>query len=232
LDDSIRAYRVVVSQVRLRAKRRGINGILARCLAVAVLTVADQEGAPRHPDAIDPIDATDATDAIDAIDAMDAHWYAVYTRSRHEKMVGTKLSDKGVEVFLPLRKVLRRWKDRRKEIQLPLFSSYVFVRIPLAQRIPVLQTPGVVHILSDKRGPVSVPEEQIESIQKLVESGLRYDPYPYLHEGMRVSVVRGPLRGVEGILIEKRRKHLLVLSVDLIQQSAALQVDVSDTDVG
>ena len=161
---------------------------------------------------------------------MDHNWYAVYTRSRCEKKVAAVLCDKHVEVFLPLRKVLSRWKDRKKEVQFPLFSSYVFVRIPLTQRIPVLQTPGVVLLLSDGQGPVPIPVEQIDSIRKLVESGLEYDPYPYLKEGMPVRVVRGPLKGVEGILIEKRKKHLLVLSVDLIQQSAALQVDISDTD--
>ncbi len=114
---------------------------------------------------------------------------------------------------------------------MPLFSSYVFVRIPFTQKLSVLQTPGVVQILSEGSKPMPIPEEQIVSIQKLVESGLTYDPYPYLKEGSLVSVVRGPLTGVQGILVEKRKKHLLVLSVDLIQQSAALQVDISDTDV-
>ena len=158
-------------------------------------------------------------------------WYAVYTRSRHEKSVAVKLEEKRIEVFLPLRNVLRRWKDRRKEVAMPLFNGYVFVRMPYSQRLPVLQTPGVVQILSEGSKPVPIPEEQILSIQRLVESGLTYDPYPYLKEGTFVKVVRGPLQGVEGILLEKRKKHVLVLSVDLIQQSAALQVDISDTDV-
>ena len=162
----------------------------------------------------------------------DPKWYAVYTRSRHEKSVAEKLEEKRMEVFLPLRNVLRRWKDRRKEVAMPLFSGYVFVRIPYSLRLPVLQTPGVVQILSEGNRPVPIPEEQISSIQKLVESGLTYDPYPYLKEGMFVRVIRGPLQGIEGILLEKRKKHVLVLSVDLIQQSAALQVDISDTDVG
>ena len=161
----------------------------------------------------------------------DSHWFAVYTRSRHEKMVASKLAEKQVEVFLPLRNVLRRWKDRRKEVAMPLFSGYVFVRIPSASRLSVLQTPGVVQILSEGGKPMPIPEDQISAIERLVESGLTYDPYPYLKEGTFVRVIRGPLQGVEGILLEKRKKHLLVLSVDLIQQSAALQVDISDTDV-
>jgi transcription antitermination factor NusG len=162
---------------------------------------------------------------------MTTNWYAVYTRSRHEKKVAGGLKDKDIEVFLPLRSVISRWKDRKKEVQLPLFSGYVFVRILPDQKLPVLQTAGVVTLIGNGSAPVPIPEDQIESIQKLVDSGIHYDPYPYLKEGMRVLIRRGPLKGMEGVLIEKRRKHLLVLSVDLIQQSAALQVDVSDTDI-
>lgn len=161
---------------------------------------------------------------------MSRYWYAVYTRSRHEKKVAGGLKDKNIEVFLPLRSVINRWKDRRKEVQLPLFSGYVFVRVETDQKLPVLQTAGVVTLIGNGSNPMPIPEEQIESIQKLVDSGIRYDPYPYLKEGMRVIIKRGPLKGMEGVLIEKRKKHLLVLSVDLIQQSAILQVDISDTD--
>lgn len=159
------------------------------------------------------------------------NWYALYTRSRHEKKVAANLEEKRVEVFLPLRSVINRWKDRRKEVQLPLFSGYLFVHILPEQRIPVLQTSGVVRFVGNGEGLDPVPEEQIHAIQQLIQSGLKYDPYPYLKEGMQVRVVRGPLKGVEGILIDKRKKHLLVLSVDMIQQSAAMQVDISDTDV-
>ncbi len=159
-------------------------------------------------------------------------WYAVYTKSRHEKKVATNLKDKSVEVFLPLRNVLSRWKDRRKEVQLPLFTGYLFVRMTQEDRLNILKTVGVVTIISNHQGPVPIPEDQIESIQKLVESGIKYDPYPYVHEGMRVTIKRGPLRGTEGILIGKRKKHILVLSVDLIQQSAALEINIADTDVG
>lgn len=161
---------------------------------------------------------------------MEPHWFAVYTRSRHEKKVTSQLQEKKIEVFLPLRKVLHRWKDRKKELSLPLFSGYVFIRIGLQQRVSVLRTPGVVSILGDKGDPVEIPEQQIETIRRVVQSDIKYDPYPYLKEGMRVTIVRGPLRGVEGVLVAKRKKHLLVLSVDLIQQSTALQVDISDTD--
>lgn len=162
---------------------------------------------------------------------MKAEWYAVYTRSRHEKKVAAALQDRGIELFLPLRTVVNRWKDRRKELQLPLFGGYLFVRIPPEQRLPVLKVGGVVRFVGNVEGPVPVPDEQIDAIRLLVESGLQYDPYPYLKEGMSIRIRRGPLKGVEGILLEKRKKHLLVLSVDLIQQSAALEINISDTDV-
>ena len=164
---------------------------------------------------------------------MEPGWYAIYTKSRHEKKVADDLARKGIEVFLPLRKILSQWKDRRKEVQIPLFSGYVFVQISANERLIVLQTPGVVHFVGRNENLAEpIPVDQIQSIQKLVDSGLRYDPYPYLKEGMHVTIKRGPMKGVEGILIGKRKKHMLVLSVDLIQQSAALQVDISDTDVG
>lgn len=157
-------------------------------------------------------------------------WYAIYTRSRHEKKVAASLKDKRIEVFLPLRSVISRWKDRRKEVQLPLFSGYLFVRIEPDLRIPVLQTGGVVNFVANSEGPVPVEEEQIQAIQRVLESGVNYDPYPYVKEGMRVRIRKGPLRGVEGILIGKRKKHLLILSVDLIRQSASLEINISDTD--
>lgn len=162
----------------------------------------------------------------------DSKWYAIYTRSRHEKKVAANLEERNIEVFLPLRTMVSRWKDRRKEIQWPLFTGYLFVRIPVSLKLAVLQTAGVVNFVCSNQGIMSpIPEDQIESIRMLISSGLKYDPYPYLKEGMTVRVRRGPLKGVEGILIGKKKKHLLVLSVDLIQQSTALEIDISDTDV-
>jgi transcription antitermination factor NusG len=159
------------------------------------------------------------------------NWFAIYTRSRHEKKVAEVLRDKQFDIFLPLRNVISRWKDRRKEIQTPLFSGYVFIHTDLQHRLDVLKTPGVVRFVTDGHDPVPIPDDQIEAIQALVQSGIKYDPYPYLKEGMHITVKRGPLRGVEGILVAKRKKHLLVLSVDLIQQATALEINISDTDV-
>jgi transcriptional antiterminator NusG len=162
---------------------------------------------------------------------MPNEWFAVYTRPRHEKKVAQQLSNKGVEVFLPLRAVISNWKDRRKEVQFPLFTGYVFVHIVLEDRLSVLRIPGVVQFVASEGKPVAIPDYQIDAVRQLVNSGLKYDPYPYVKEGMRVTIRNGPLKGVEGLVLAKRKKHLLVLSVDLIQQSASLEIDINDTDV-
>jgi transcription antitermination factor NusG len=164
-------------------------------------------------------------------DIMPNQWFAVYTRPRHEKKVAQQLSNKGIEVFLPLRTVISNWKDRRKEVQFPLFTGYVFVHIVLEDRLSVLRIPGVVQFVASEGKPVAIPDTQIDAVRQLVSSGLKYDPYPYVKEGMRVTIRTGPLKGVEGLVIAKRKKHLLVLSVDLIQQSASLEIDINDTDV-
>jgi transcription antitermination factor NusG len=162
---------------------------------------------------------------------MPNEWFAVYTRPRHEKKVAQQLSNKGIEVFLPLRAVISNWKDRRKEVQFPLFTGYVFVHIFLEDRLSVLRIPGVVQFVASEGKPVAIPVSQIDAVRQLVNSGLKYDPYPYVKEGMRVTIRNGPLKGVEGLVLAKRKKHILVLSVDLIQQSASLEIDINDTDV-
>jgi transcription termination/antitermination protein NusG len=164
-------------------------------------------------------------------DIMPNEWFAVYTRPRHEKKVAEQLTNKGIQVFLPLRTVISHWKDRRKEVQFPLFTGYVFVHIVLEDRLSVLRIPGVVQFVASEGKPVAIPDYQIDAVRQLVNSGLKYDPYPYVKEGMRVTIRNGPLKGVEGLVLAKRKKHLLVLSVDLIQQSASLEIDINDTDV-
>ncbi|MCI0446487.1 UpxY family transcription antiterminator [bacterium] len=162
---------------------------------------------------------------------MPNEWFAVYTRPRHEKKVAEQLTNKGIQVFLPLRTVISHWKDRRKEVQFPLFTGYVFVHIVLEDRLSVLRIPGVVQFVASEGKPAAIPDSQIDAVRQLVNSGLKYDPYPYVKEGMRVTIRNGPLKGVEGLVLAKRKKHLLVLSVDIIQQSASLEIDINDTDV-
>ena len=155
-------------------------------------------------------------------------WYALRTRSRHEKVVREQLANQGIEPLLPTIKRLSQWKDRKKEIEVPLFSGYCFVRFASEQKLPVLKTIGVVDIVGSGRNAEPIPDEEIAAIKSLMASVLPYDSHPYLHEGMHVEVVRGPLQGVRGILLRKEKRHRLVLGVRLIQQAAAVEIDVKD----
>jgi transcription antitermination factor NusG len=156
------------------------------------------------------------------------HWYALRTRSRHEKVVRDQLDKQGIEPLLPTVKRLSQWKDRKKEIEVPLFSGYCFVRFGSEQKLPVLKTVGVVDIVGGSHGPEPIPEHEIAAIQTLMDSVLPYDPHPYLHQGMLVEVVRGPLQGVKGILLRKDKRHRLILGVRLIQQAAAVEIHAGD----
>ena len=161
------------------------------------------------------------------------YWYAVHVKSRHEFQVYERLTGAGVDVFLPSMERLSKWKDRSKLIQFPLFPGYLFVNIDTSQstRMTVLKTSGVVRFLGVIPGePESVPEDQILALKKVLETKTTLDPYPYLHEGQRVRIKRGPLAGVEGILSEKSGRHLLVLSVDIIRQSTALTIEAGDVE--
>jgi transcription antitermination factor NusG len=156
------------------------------------------------------------------------HWYAIRTRSRHEKLVHRQLTGRGVEPFLPLVTRISRWKDRRKKIQIPLFSGYCFARFALSEKLLVLKAVGVVDVVGISGYAEPLPAEEIEAIQRLVASPLRYDPYPYLKEGMWVEVIRGPLMGVKGILVRKEPRDRLVLTVNLIRQAASVEIDTAD----
>lgn len=155
------------------------------------------------------------------------HWYALRTKSRHEKFVRDQLNKQGIEPLLPTVKRLSQWKDRKKEIEVPLFSGYCFVRFGKEGKLPVQKVVGVLEVVGNKR-PEPIPEEEIESLKTLMTSVLPYDPHPYLHEGMKVEVVRGPLQGAHGILLRKEKRHRLVIGVRLIQQAAAVEIDVND----
>jgi transcription antitermination factor NusG len=155
-------------------------------------------------------------------------WYALRTRSRHEKIVRDQLANQGIEPLLPTVKRLSQWKDRKKEIEVPLFSGYCFVRFALEQKLPVLKMVGVVDIVGNSHRPEPISDEEIAAIKILMTSVLPYDPHPYLHEGMQVEVVRGPLQGIHGTLLRKEKHHRLVLGVRLIQQAVAVEIDVND----
>ena len=155
-------------------------------------------------------------------------WYAIRTRSRHEKLVRDRLAGHGIEHLLPTVIRLSQWQDRKKEVELPLFSCYCFARFDWSDRMPVLKTSGVVEIVGGGEVPEPIPDEEIYAIRTLISSPLRYDAHPYLHEGMPVEVIRGPLEGVRGILLRKDKRHRLVVSVRLIQQAAAVEINAAD----
>jgi transcription antitermination factor NusG len=157
-------------------------------------------------------------------------WWALYTRHQHEKTVAEMLSAKGFEVFLPLYESIRRWKDRSKMLTLPLFPCYVFVRGGLNRRLQVVTTPGVHMILLRGECFAIIPEAEIQAIRKAVEGPFRVEPHPFLKCGERVRVTRGSLEGVEGILVRKKNLYRLVLSVDMMAQSVAVEIDATDVE--
>ena len=157
-----------------------------------------------------------------------SRWYAVWTRSRHEQVVRTQLDEKHVPAFLPTMRRWSRWKDRKKQIDVPLFPGYVFARFEAGERLSVLKCSGVVSIVSFDGEPAPVPDHEIEGIRTLVESTLPYDPCPTIKTGTLVEVSHGPLKGVVGRLTRKGSQARLVLSVDLIGQAVSVQVDAAD----
>jgi len=155
-------------------------------------------------------------------------WYAVRTRSRHEKLVRDRLAAQGIEHLLPTVHRLSQWKDRKKEIEAPLFSGYCFARFRWPDRLAVQTVSGVVGLVGGGQRPEPIPDQEIDALRTLMASTLKYDAHPYLREGMTVEVIRGPLKGVRGILLRKDKRHRLVLSVHLIQQAAAVEIDDAD----
>jgi transcription antitermination factor NusG len=157
-----------------------------------------------------------------------ASWFAIWTRSRHEQVVREQLGRKGIEAFLPTITRWSRWKDRKKEIDWPLFPGYCFARFSLADRLAVLKCTGVVNIVSFDNVPAPIPSSEIEAIRQLIETDLQFDPCPLIREGMMVEVVHGPLKGVAGRLVRKGSHARLVLAVELIGQGVSVQVDAAD----
>jgi len=157
-------------------------------------------------------------------------WYAVHTNARHEKRVTEYLGGRLVESYLPSYKSVRRWQDRRKEVELPLFPGYVFVRIAYRSRLQVLTTPGVVQIVSFDGKPAPIRDDEIEALRRGTSSTTNLEPHPYLKVGRRVRVRSGPLSGVEGILLRRKDGFRLVLSIELIMRSVAIEVDEADVE--
>jgi transcription antitermination factor NusG len=154
-------------------------------------------------------------------------WYALHVRPRFEKLVASTLVNKGYEGFLPLYRHRSRWSDRIKEVQLPLFSGYLFCRFDVDGRLPILMTPGVIHIVGIGKTPRPVEDDEIAALQTIVVSGLQAAPRSYLNAGERVRIEIGPLAGLEGILMAMKGSSRLVVSVSLLQRSVSVEINES-----
>lgn len=158
-------------------------------------------------------------------DSIQWPWFALQVRARYEHGVADHLDGKGYELFLPLYKCRKRWSDRVKEVEAPLFPGYLFCRLNPQDRLPILKTPGVIQIVGCNRTPTAVDEQEIQAIQRMLVSGIPNQPWPFLATGDRVRIESGPLSGLEGILVEFKGNHRLVLSVTLLQRSVAVEID-------
>jgi transcription elongation factor/antiterminator RfaH len=160
----------------------------------------------------------------------DSNWYALYTYPRHEKLVAQQIERRSFHCFLPLYRSVRRWKDRRKELELALFPGYVFVRMAFENRLQVLQMRGVVRMVSFNGQPAVLPAQEIEDLERRLSGAMRAEPYPYLRTGRRVRVRSGPMQGLEGIVVRRKDCYRVVFSIDLIMRSLAVEVDESDLE--
>ena len=159
--------------------------------------------------------------------APDPAWYALHTRHQHEKVVAQALSNKQFEVFLPLYDAVHHWKDRIRQLSLPLFPCYVFIRGGLNRRVEVISTPGIHAYVGVGGRPIPIPEQEIAAVRRTITNCARGEPHPFLNCGDWVRVKYGPLEGIEGILVRKKNQFRLVLSVNLLHQAAAVEVDAS-----
>jgi transcription antitermination factor NusG len=156
-----------------------------------------------------------------------SHWYAVYTQPHHEKKVAQQLAARSVEAYLPLYESIRRWKDRRTKLNLPLFPGYVFVRMALPERLKVLEVPSVVQIVGSSSHPSALPDEDIERL-RLSLANRKMEPHPYLTTGKRVRIKSGPLTGLEGTVLRRKGQVRMVISIDAIQRSVTMELEATD----
>lgn len=158
-----------------------------------------------------------------ALEESSRHWFAVTIRPNLEKNATAVLDAKGLETYLPLYRVRRRWSDRVKELELPLFPGYTFCHHHPTLR--VFPAPGVTGIVSFGDGPALIPDSEIAAVRRSVESGLCVQPWPFIRAGQRVALVRGPLAGVEGIALNFKKPYRLIVSIHLLQRSLAVEIE-------
>jgi transcription antitermination factor NusG len=163
-------------------------------------------------------------------DADDLRWYAAYTRANREKKVTEQFEARSVEHFLPLYQSMRRWKDRSVQLLLPLFPGYVFVRLALYGRLQVLQIPGIVRLVGFSGHLSALQDMEIESLKNALNLGIRAEPHPFLAAGRRIRIKSGPLAGLEGVIIRRKNGLRFVISLHLINRSAAVEIEEADLE--
>jgi transcription antitermination factor NusG len=171
--------------------------------------------------------AFDISQPVSSFQGEAENWYALHTRPRHEKIVTQRLEERGVTTFLPLLTQVHRWSDRKKKVELPLYSCYVFARFApnRDERLRVLRVEGVFSLVGDQGEGAPIPIDQIEAIRSLMECGVSWDSHPYLKIGQRVRIRSGALDGMEGILLSRNGDQSLVISIDAIQRSLSVRVE-------
>ena len=152
-------------------------------------------------------------------------WFALTVKPRHEKAAAKNLSARGLEPFVPLYTVRRRWSDRTKEVQVSLFPGYVFCRFGYEHRLDVLNLPSVTSIVGFGNAPAPIPDSEIDAIRSIVDSGRPYGPWPFLKVGQQVRIEQGALAGIKGILLREKDSWRVVVSVELLQRSVAVEID-------
>jgi transcription antitermination factor NusG len=162
----------------------------------------------------------------DPLELTSTPWLVIHTRSRHEKKVAKHLADRAIPSLVPIYRSVRRWKDRRKELDMPLFPGYCFVQADLTQHLRILQVPGVVNFVTFQGRPAPVGELEMEAIRR--GNGLNLQPHPYLRVGRRVRVQHGSMSGVEGFFVRWKDRTRVVISISLIQRSVAVEIDEAD----
>jgi transcription antitermination factor NusG len=170
--------------------------------------------------------------------AGECRWFAVWTKSRQEKVAAAMIDSLGVTNYLPLKAELRQWSDRRQTIKVPLFSGYLFVKMnPLSpNKIRILNVPGVAGFVGNSRGPLPIPDHQIEAVRTVVSQGIDCTIHPLtaqplFEEGDLVRVVRGALAGVEGRLVRVNSSSRLVISIEMIHHSIAVSISRGDVEL-
>lgn len=162
-------------------------------------------------------------------DLSSLNWYALHTKSRHEKLVKRLITAKNIEIYLPIKKILSNWADRKKLVEFPLFNGYMFVHISLLDKSKVLQTKGVIRILGNNT-PEVIPEDQIETLKKFENFDIKVDPFLQFHEGAEVTIKRGPFKNCTGILVRKKNKYRMIVNIEIINHSVSVEIDANDLE--